>query len=84
MSTFQLEDNLALLGVIPRTYALVLVPLALYLVYKVRTSIFKSFPIPSDLTLNMTVDTGNRHSPYQRITRDPRGSSRLWPSIEAR
>ncbi|KAJ6070954.1 hypothetical protein N7467_012273 [Penicillium canescens] len=34
MSTFQLEDNLALLGVIPRTYALVLVPLALYLVYK--------------------------------------------------
>jgi hypothetical protein len=83
MSTFQLEENLALLGIIPRTYALVLVPLALYLAYKVRTSILKSFPFLSDLTL-MTVDTGDRHSPYQRITRDSRSSSRLRPSLEAR
>jgi hypothetical protein len=77
MSTFQLEDNLALLGVIPRTYALVLVPLALYLVYKVRTSIFI---VSNSFGPNLEYDSGHWQQTFP-ISKDYPRSQEQFPSL---
>jgi phenylacetate 2-hydroxylase len=36
MIEMKLEEHLALLGVVPRSYTLAVIPLLLYLIYKVR------------------------------------------------
>jgi hypothetical protein len=79
MINIKLEEHLAPLGIVPKSYVVALIPLILYLIYKVSL-LFKNWTA-SILTFS-TVDISDRYSSHQRPSGDSWSSARLWTSSQ--